>query len=156
MVTRRRPFSPSCRVLVVPLVYSLDWVVSVLKGISSSRVSTLVMRTSSRASCLVTISWSPSWILESSARSTLEIRIQGTQLPEGQVVLLGNGPQGIARLDRVNLLLLLHAGQHILNGIVILKAVVEIDSIFQRHIFAKAHADILVCLILVGASRLSR
>lgn len=78
------------------------------------------------------------------------------QLPEGQVVLLGNGPQGIARLDRVDLLLLLHAGQHILNGIVILKAVVEIDSIFQRHIFAKAHADILVCLILVGASRLSR
>ena len=85
--------------------------------------------------------------------STLEIRIQGTQLPEGQVVLLGNVPQGIARPDRIDLLLLLHAGQHILDGIVILKAVVEIDSIFQRHIFVKAHADILVRLILVGGQQ---
>ena len=29
-------------------------------------------------------------------------------LPEGQVVLLGNVPQGIARPDRIDLLLLLH------------------------------------------------
>ena len=78
----------------------------------------------------------------------LEVRIQRTQLAEGQVVLPGDGPQGVASLDRVGLLLLADAGDHILDGIVVLEAVVEIDAVFEQNGLAEADGDVFVVLVL--------
>ncbi len=42
-------------------------------------------------------------------RLTLERRVEGAQLTEGQVIVMCDGPEGVARLDGVDLLSLLHA-----------------------------------------------
>ena len=130
-----------------------------VKGISSCRVSILVMRTSSVASSLVTMRVSPSWMLELSVRAApLKFGFSAHSSTEGQVVLPGDGPQGVADLDRVGLLLLADAGDHILDGIVVLEAVVEIDAVFEQNGLAEADGDVSVVLVLflVGASRLFR
>ena len=86
----------------------------------------------------------------------LEVGVQGTQFAEGQVIFLGDGPQGVAGLDRVGLFLLADTGDQILDGVVVLEAVVEVDAVFQRDGLVEADRHVLVVLVLlfVGADHI--
>ena len=84
-------------------------------------------------------------------RLTLERRVEGAQLTEGQVIVMCDGPESVARLDGVDLLGLLHAHQLLSDGLKILQAFLEVEAVFQRDLLVEAHAHIgVVLFFLVG------
>ena len=72
------------------------------------------------------------------------------QFLHGQAVFLGNGPDGIAALDRIGFFCLLYAREQLLHLGFLLEALVEVDAVFQRDILVEAHGGVGVIGVLVG------
>ena len=72
------------------------------------------------------------------------------QFLHGQAVFLGDGPDGVAVLHGVGLLCLLHTGEQLLHLGFLLKALGEVDAVFQRDILVKAHRGVGVVRVLIG------
>lgn len=83
-------------------------------------------------------------------RPALEVRIERTQLPEGQVILMGNVPERVTGLDRVHLLGLLDVGKRLLDVRIILQAVLEVKAVLQCDLLVESHAHVGVIGDLVG------